>query len=228
MTAISTFFTWMGSFFVNTLAWWQWTILAVGAAGHHRAVFLEAQTPAAGSAQHVSVAQARSRTCTSTRSGSGCGGICCCSCNSFACGVDAGPAAAELAGAEAHRQPLHLPGRQFGQHAGDRRRAVAAGRGQTPGRRLDRRDELRRRGHGRQLCRLRPGRADVHRRPPAVAPQPRSDPAHAAAHVAVGGVEGRLGAGQPGPQRSRTSATCKWPRPCRRSCISSATGSSLP
>ena len=36
--------------------------------------------------------------------------------------VAAGPAAAELAGAEAHRQPLHLPGRQLGQHAGHRRR----------------------------------------------------------------------------------------------------------
>lgn len=29
MTAISTFFIWMGSFFVNTLSWWQWTVLAV-------------------------------------------------------------------------------------------------------------------------------------------------------------------------------------------------------
>ena len=55
---------------------------------------------------------------------------------------DAGPAAARLAGREAPGQPLHLPDRQLGQHAGHRRDALAAGGGQAAGGGTDRPDAL--------------------------------------------------------------------------------------
>ena len=46
---------------------------------------------------------------------------------------------------------------------------IAARRGQAAGGRADRPDAVRRRGHAHQLRRFGPGRAEFHRRPPAVA-----------------------------------------------------------
>ncbi len=95
--------------------------------------------------------------------------------------------------------------------------ALAAGGGQAPRRRTDRPDEFRRRGHGHQLCRHGAGGTIVHRRPPAAAGKPGGDPAHAAVHLAAGGPEGGLRAGQSRPQRRGRQRRRAWPWPCRRS-----------
>ena len=143
----------------------------------------------------------RSRTCTSTASGSGCGGTCCLLLQLLLIFLAMlAAAAARLAEPEASRQPLHLPGRQFGQHAGHRRGALAAGRGQAAGRQTDRPDALRRRGDGHQLCRHGPtssrrftdDRRRLRRSLEAIRPTQRRD-------FAAGGAEGGLRAGQPGP-----------------------------
>ena len=106
-------------------------------------------------------------------------------------------------GDEAHRQPVHLPRRQLGQHAGDRRRAQPARRGQTPRRRADRPDGLGRRRPWSSASPTPPGSSrasptigtPLRRAVDAIEPTPR--------HVAGRGPEGGLGPGQSGPQRRR-------------------------
>ena len=86
--------------------------------------------------------------------------------------ADPGAAAAQLAGVAADGQPVHLPRRQLGQHAGHGRAAVPAGGGKAAGGGTDRPDARRRRGDDHQLRRYGPRRAELHRQSPAAPRRP--------------------------------------------------------